>query len=269
MAWQIDEEILEHYGLGEEKDRLLRHRLEMLRTQELLSRSLPPPPAAILDVGGGPGRYSAWLADLGYNVVLLDPVPLHVEQAAALGGFDARSGDARALEEGDASFDVVLLMGPLYHLVDRSERLQAWREAARVVRPGGLVAAALISRYAAVLDGTFRELSLDPDFRLLAERTAETGVLEAGAPDHPFTTAYFHHPEEAAPEVADAGLEMEGLFGIEGPGEWMPDIDARLDDDDRRELLLGLARRLEQEPSAVGISPHLLVVARRPGSRQP
>jgi len=263
MAWQIDEEILQHYGLGEEQDRLLRHRVEMIRTQELLSRYLPPPPAAVLDVGGGPGRYSAWLAGLGYDVVLLDPVPLHVEQAAALGGFEARSGDARALAESDASVDVVLLMGPLYHLVERSERVQAWREAARVVRPGGLVAAALISRFAAVLDGTFREFSLEPGFRQLADRAADTGVLAAGAPDHPFTTAYFHHPDEAAGEVGDAGLELVGVFGIEGPGEWMPDRDERVVDDDRLELLLALARRLEQEPSAIGTSPHLLVVARR------
>jgi SAM-dependent methyltransferase len=261
---ELDAEILQHYERGEEHDRLTRHRLELIRTQELLTRFLPPPPATVLDVGGGPGRYSAWLVGLGYEVELVEPVPLHRDQARALGGFEVRDGDARALEQPDASVDVVLLMGPLYHLVDRSERVQAWREAVRVVRPGGLVAAAVISRFAAVVDGTFREFSLEPSFRILAERTAESGVLDAGAPDHPFTTAYFHHPDEAAPEVADAGLEMEGLYGIEGPGEWMPDIDARLGADDRRELLLALARRLEQEPSVIGISPHLLVVARRP-----
>src|SRR3954454_11329527 len=227
MGYELDDAIREHYERGEEHDRLTRHRLELIRTQELLTRFLPAAPAKVLDVGGGPGRYSAWLAGLGYDVVLVEPVPLHRDQARSVGGFEVIDGDARALPQPDGSADAVLLMGPLYHLVERDQRLQAWRDAARVVRPGGLVAAALISRFAAVLDGTFREFSLEPGFRLLAERATATGVLEAGAPDHPFTTAYFHHPDEAVGEVAEAGLELEGVFGIEGPGEWMPDIEAR------------------------------------------
>src|SRR6476619_5016497 len=115
---ELDEDVRRYYDVGEEQDRLDRNRLEMVRTQELLERFLPPPPAGVLDVGGGPGRYSSWLAGLGYDVTLVDPMPLHVEQASALGGFDARLGDARSLDDPDGSADVVLLMGPLYHLVD-------------------------------------------------------------------------------------------------------------------------------------------------------
>src|SRR3954454_15185362 len=172
MAWPLDEDIQRYYDRGEERDRLTAaHRLELIRTQELLTRVLPPPPAAVIDVGGGPGRYAAWLAGLGYEVVLVDAMPLHVEQARALGGFEARLGDARALDLADASADVVLLMGPLYHLVAREDRLRAWQEAARVVRPGGLVVAALISRFAALLDGTAREFALQPTFRDAALRS--------------------------------------------------------------------------------------------------
>jgi SAM-dependent methyltransferase len=263
MAWHLDEDIRRYYDQGEERDRLTAaHRLELIRTQELLLRLLPSAPAAIVDIGGGPGRYSAWLTGLGYEVVLVDPMPLHIEQARALGGFEARRGDARALDLPDASADAVLLMGPLYHLVEREERLRAWREAARVVRPGGLVVAALISRFAALLDGTAREFALVPTFRSAAHRALTTGVLEP-APDVPFTTAYFHHPDEIAAEVADAGLELGAVYGIEGPGEWMADVGARLDDDERREVVLDLARSLEQERSVLGVSPHLLVSAGR------
>jgi SAM-dependent methyltransferase len=263
MAWPLDEDIRRYYDRGEERDRLTAaHRLELIRTQELLTRLLPPPPAAVVDVGGGPGRYAAWLAGLGYEVVLVDAMPLHVEQARALGGFEARLGDARALDLVDASADVVLLMGPLYHLVTRDERLRAWREAARVVRQGGLVVAALISRFAALLDGTAREFALQPTFRDAAHRSLATGVLEP-APDVPFTTAYFHHPDEIQAEVTDAGLELGAVYGVEGPGEWMADVGARLDDDERRGVLLDLARSVEQEPSVLGVSPHLLVSAQR------
>src|SRR5207244_9616974 len=105
-------------------------RIEFARTKELLQRVLGPPPADVLDVGGGPGAYAAWLAGLGYRVHLVDPVQLHVDQAteaASRAGhsFTAALGDARHLEEADESFDGVLLLGPLYHLVQRADRVRA------------------------------------------------------------------------------------------------------------------------------------------------
>ena len=162
----------------------------------------------------------------GYDVVLIDPVPLHVEQARARGCPEARIGDARALDRPDRSADAVLLMGPLYHLVDRDERLQAWREAARVVRPGGVVAAALdLAVRRADRRGRPR---LRPRPGLRRGRAPVRGDGGHGADAGVgFTTAYFHHPDEIADEVADAGLELDAVYGIEGPGEWMADLDAR------------------------------------------
>src|SRR5207249_1849236 len=121
-----------------ERNRLLtQSRLEFVRTQELLSRFLPAPPAIVLDVGGGPGRYAACLATAGYTVTVLDPVPLHVEQAGAA-GLDAVLGDARSLPWEDARADAVLCLGPLYHLRAPHDRLAALTEARRVLRPGGV-----------------------------------------------------------------------------------------------------------------------------------
>ncbi len=80
----IDPSIESHYGTGYERDRLFpggRPSLEFVRVLELLERLLPPPPARVLDVGGGPGTYAAPLAGCGYRVHLVDPVQLHVEQA--------------------------------------------------------------------------------------------------------------------------------------------------------------------------------------------
>ena len=88
---------------------------------------------------------------------LIDVVPLHVEQARERADkgphFAAGLGDARELDASDGSYDVVLLMGPLYHLPERRERLRALREARRVARADGLVVVATISRFAGVLDG--------------------------------------------------------------------------------------------------------------------
>lgn len=131
----------------DESGRLLRTehgRLEAARTRELLTAALPPPPARILDVGGGPGLHAQWIADRGHHVSLVDIVETHV-QAARESGLDATIGDARRLDQPDTSVDAVLLLGPLYHLDDVG-RAAALTEAHRVLRPGGLLAAAAISR---------------------------------------------------------------------------------------------------------------------------
>src|SRR5215203_1900883 len=127
----------------------------------LLRRHLPPVPARVLDVGGGPGAYARWLADLGYDVYLVDPVPLHVEQATAAASarsqpFTVAQGDARALAEEARSFDAVLLLGPLYHLIHSEERLAALAEARRVLVDRGVMVAAAISRFASAVDGLAR-----------------------------------------------------------------------------------------------------------------
>jgi SAM-dependent methyltransferase len=173
----MDPEILGHYEQGVELKRLAggSSRIEFARTRELLERHLPPAPARVLDIGGGPGAYSAWLAGGGYEVTLIDPVPIHVSDAAALAArsarpFTATLGDARDLEQMDASFDVALLFGPLYHLPERAERLRALSEATRVVRFGGVVAVAAISRFASILDGMVNGYLSDPRFN--ARRTS-------------------------------------------------------------------------------------------------
>src|SRR3954470_12877843 len=125
-----------------ESERLVRTRLEFVRTRELLRARLPPPPARVLDVGGGTGAHAQWLARDGYSAELIDLVPAHVE-AARRAGLNARVGDARSL---DGAHDITLLLGPLYHLPRAADRARALAEAARVTR--GLVAAAAISRFA-------------------------------------------------------------------------------------------------------------------------
>jgi ubiquinone/menaquinone biosynthesis C-methylase UbiE len=136
-----DEEIAHYYGRGEEVLRLAEGpgRLELVRTQELLSRHLPDPPATVLDVGGGPGVYASWLTGLGYEVRLLDPIDLHVGQALARRPPPASAavGDARELPVADSSFDAVLLLGPLYHLQEREDRLRALDEARRASNCSG------------------------------------------------------------------------------------------------------------------------------------
>jgi ubiquinone/menaquinone biosynthesis C-methylase UbiE len=155
----IEKEILDYYGSKSEKDRLSDQSLEKLRTQELILRMLPPAPCKIADIGGGAGVYSFWLQQLGYEVHLVDATPKHIEEAkeqaktinVSLASMNV--GDARQLDFADNAFDAVLLLGPLYHLTERSDRLQALSEAWRILKPDGIVAAVGISRYASMMDG--------------------------------------------------------------------------------------------------------------------
>jgi SAM-dependent methyltransferase len=261
----IDPEIRAHYDLGVELERLERgsSRIEFLRTKELVSRYLHLPPASVLDVGGGPGAYAEWLVDAGYDVRLVDAVPLHVEQARerAAGRFTAVEGDARRLDERDETYDVVLLLGPLYHLIEREDRLLALREARRVLRRGGMLAVAAVSRFASLLDGLLSGHLRDPVGREMVERDLATGVHRS-PPDRPalFTTAYFHLPDELRSEVNEAGLAVDGVFGLEGPG-WL--LGERVDDELVLEDVLATARAIEQEPTVIGASGHLLAIAHR------
>ncbi|MGH2517646.1 MAG: methyltransferase domain-containing protein [Ktedonobacterales bacterium] len=272
-------EVREHYASGYEAQRVTRGDVggaEMLRTQELVLRYLPPPPAIVLDIGGGPGVYATWLARLGYTVHLIDALPLHVEfaQRASDQQPDAPLasvvlGDARSLAFADACADAVLLFGPLYHLTERDDRIQALREACRVLRPGGIALAVGISRYATTLEGIFRGFFDDPAFVAITERDVLDGQ-HRNPTDHPdyFTTTYFYHPSELRVEMEAAGLYHEVTLAVEGPAWLAQQVEERWEDAAFRERILAAVRRVEREPSLLGVSAHLLAVGRRnPGER--
>lgn len=234
------------------------NRLERERTRELLRARLPPPPARVLDVGGGTGAHAEWLAAAGYDIELVDIVPAHVEAARA-GGLAARLGDARALDAPDGAVDACLLLGPLYHLPDAPDRAAAVAEAARVTRPGGLVAAAAICRFAfplyALRDGDLPEAALPA--------IAATLAGGAGDPIGELPVVYSHRPADLAAELSGAGLTGVEVLGIEGPG-WIlfaPGVEATGELLDRA---LRAARLYDAHPEMAAVSAHLLACGRTP-----
>jgi SAM-dependent methyltransferase len=261
-----------YYERGMERDRLTdgRGTLEFTRTTEIVLRRLPGAPAVVADIGGGPGRYALWLASLGYQVEHRDLMPLHVEQltsdAAGLAGVRSAVGDAREIDLPDASVDAVLLLGPLYHLTDRADRVRALAECARVVRPGGPVFAAVITRWAARIDGMLRERIYlkHPAVLGIIDEIDRTGLL---APfDEGGFTAFCHRPEELREETIEAGLEVTDLVSVEGPAFILGDLDARMADPADWGIVLDVARAIERVPELLGFGPHLLATAVRPPS---
>ena len=198
-----DAEMKAHYDQGNERDRLgaPKGALEFVRTQEIVLRRLPAAPGVVADIGGGPGRYAMWLAELGYEVEHRDVIDLHVEQLQTSGHPLVRTavGDARSLDLPDSSVDAVLLLGPMYHLSERAERIRTFREARRVPERGPIFIAT-ISRWAARLDGVLQERLYEhvPDVLALLPESERTGNLPPVVPGG--FLGFTHRPDDLADE---------------------------------------------------------------------
>ena len=272
-------EIIEYYASGKELDRLARGigPLELARTQELVGRFFPASPAVVFDIGGGPGVYSCWLAREGYEVHLVDAMPLHIEQAKSASAAQPATpvatlevGDARELAWPDACADGVLLHGPLYHLTDRKDRLAAIRESMRVLRPGGVLLAIGVTSHASTLVGLVRWWVHDADYLEMCRRELTEG-LHMQPPNWPrlFTTAYFHLPGELEAELEEAGLVHEATLAVQGPGWLVPEFEEKWQNKEHRETILSVVRLMEADAGALGTSPHMMAVARKPEPRLP
>lgn len=256
-----------YYDQGKEQDRLAgaKGALEYERTQEIIRRGLPAAPAVVADIGGGPGRYALWLAELGYTVQHRDLMALHVEQLGTVGNPSIQTavGDARDVDLPDASVDAVLLLGPLYHLPDRQDRIRTLREAGRIVRPGGPIFAAVISRWAPRLDGILQErlYQRSPEFLSMLPEIERTGDLPPAVPNG--FLGYTHRPGDLADEISDAGLRLDDLVGVEGLPLSAGDKESRMQDPEDWNVLLDAARAVERVPELMGLSPHLVATATR------
>jgi len=274
-----NKEIYEFYNNGAEIGRLERGLgiVEFLRTKEILSRYIDGG-KVVYDIGGGIGMYTAWLAKMGNEVHLIELAENAVEYAKANMMQDclfiAETGDARHVNRPDESADVVLLMGPLYHLRNREDRLQSLRESLRVLKKGGLLVAAGISKFSSMTwalsvygekkNENLLEFLDDPVFfnMIKGEMTTGDHIRPKEYPKF-IAESYFTTAEEMKTEIAEAGFVVEKAIAVEGCIWFTPHLAEKWEDEVSRERLLEIVRVTESEPEMMGMSPHFLLVARK------
>src|SRR6478609_366694 len=262
----MDREKIKHfYSHALEENRLESEefKLEGLRTKEIISRYLSNNKLEILDIGGAAGFYSFWLQEQGHHVSLVDLSPTNIELAkkrsASSGVILSKMdvGDATNLKYPNQQFDIVLLLGPLYHLTDRRERISALAEVKRVLKPGGILIAAFISRYASLIDVFLKDLVIDDKFFQLLKTDLLTGVhLNDTDNLNYFTTAYFHTPNEIKSEVSESGLTFEKLIAVESFGWTVKNFKEKENNKSYMNKLFEVIQLVETNEDLIATSPH-------------
>ncbi|MDF2722212.1 MAG: methyltransferase [Paenibacillus sp.] len=266
-------DMIDYYSGFDEWGRLDREPLEFQVNWHFIKSHLPSA-GAVLDNGAGPGKYAIELAKLGYNVTLTDITPRLVdvarEKAAELGLLDRFSGfrvrnatDLAGLP--DETFDASLMLGPLYHLQQEADRVQAVRELHRVTKPGGTVFAAVRPRSRKVLTALMSPAFWKPLDSIAAIRKFQQDGMFDHADRGRFTGAYFFQVADICPFFESNGFETVKLISSTGLGgrltkEHWDYWSARGETEQLMELIYESA----EDPYALGATAsHLLYIGKR------
>lgn len=254
-------------GMVETEWGRIENRPEFRITRRFIERYVTPGDR-VLDVGGGPGRYALWLAEMGCDVTLMDLSPENVRFARARAAerglnLSALEGDARAADRAvSGPFDCVLLMGPLYHLLEEADRSAAVKACLRTLKPGGVLFASFINVFA----GMIYAMKFAPELILDKSETEfyQTVLSERSYAGMAFTQAHFIHQREVLPFMAKFPLEKLHYFGQEGITS--PCEKNLMDQPDEiADAWIDMAVKLCEREDLLSWSEHLMYVGRKRG----
>lgn len=243
----------------------------------MLRETLPKPPKTIYDIGGGYGEYSWWLASLGYEVHLFDLSETNIAMSGELAkdypGISLAAqevSDARSIPRPNESADAVLFMGPMYHIVDRKERLLAIKECFRLLKNNGVLFTAGITPYATLLWATTvfgkeNRLLEETAFMDMAAREILDGehIKPASSQYGGIGRSHFHSAEELKSELSDGGFHSTVVHGVVGCAWLAPNLDELWENPDSREALMKTVRMLDKREDIIGLSTHILGISHK------
>lgn len=242
---------------------------EFERNKTLIEKFISAPSIRIIDVGGGTGKYSEWLAKKGHQVHLVEPLTKHLQLAEnrALrlkNKFSIHRGESRNLNFSNNFADLVILHGPLYHLQSKEDRALTIQEAKRVVKKNGIILGFAINYTASTLVGLLNGLIHKQAFFNMCKEELTTGQHNPPE-DYPWmlAEAYYHKPEELKREFEEQDLHPINTYAVEGIAWLDKDYFANMSKDSTRTTLDELNDVTETDSSLLSFSPHMMIAARK------
>ena len=230
---------------------------------------MPSSSSKIIDVGGGTGKYSEWLAKKGHEVHLVEPVPKHLKLAQNRADklkkkFQVHYGESRKLEFANNSVDLVILHGPLYHLQKREDRDLAIHEAKRVLKPDGIILGFAINHSASTIVGLLNGLIHKNAFFEMCKNELSTGIHNP-PDDFPWllAEAFYHKPEQLKEEFIDQGLTYINTYAVEGMAWLDKDYFANMLNETKKKTLIELTKVTENDSYLLPFSPHMMIAVQK------
>jgi ubiquinone/menaquinone biosynthesis C-methylase UbiE len=267
----ISKELNDFYNKASEETRLEKGMgiFEFERIKELIELHIFESKATIIDIGGGTGKYSEWLAKKGHMVHLLEPVLKHIKLAEKRANklknpFSVTIGEAKKLPFKSNSADLVILHGPLYHLQKREDRLAAILEAKRVLKKNGIILGFAINATASTVVGLMNGMIHANSFFEMCKKELTSGIHNAPK-DFPFllADAFYHKPEDLKSEFLEQNLNFINIFAVEGIIWLDNEYFANMLDKKKSKTLKDLQKFTQNDEYLLPFSPHMMIAVKK------
>ncbi|MBV7270320.1 class I SAM-dependent methyltransferase [Winogradskyella luteola] len=242
---------------------------EFERIKQLIKKHINKDHSIIMDIGGGTGKYSEWLANNGHEVHLIEPVMKHVKLVENRNKKLARpiiikQGNAQKLNYPSNFADLIILHGPLYHLQDHTERVKAIQEAHRVLRKDGICLVFGINYTASTIAGLMNGHIHNSDFFEMCKRELTTSLHDPPT-SLPWllTEAYYHKPEDLKGELLEQSFSYLNTYAVEGIIWLDKDYFSNMSTPKKRQTLEELLQITENDKNLLALSPHIMVAVKK------
>ena len=266
----IKKSIEQFYNNASEETRLEKGMgiFEFDRIKTLISKHIYKDRSTIIDVGGGTGKYTAWLASLGHQAHLVEPVSKHIILAKKRASrskktFSIHHGEAQNLPFKNNTADLVILHGPLYHLQEEKERQRAIQEAQRICKSGGIILGVAINYTASTFVGLLNGLIHKPAFFSMCEQELTSG-LHNPPDEFPWllAEAFYHTPALLKQEFASRKLKYLNTYAVEGIVWLDSNYFTNMTHDTKQQVLKALVQLTETDPHLLSVSPHMIIAVK-------